>query len=140
MLWLSRRIAAPGPYLALCANEKTFNKALRHCGVLPGAARFLKSSHANATTHWLENKSGDLVCIVCLGDTQGRNSIEIAGLLVHEAVHVWQRYCERIGEERPGEEQEAYAIQSIAQELMAAFADQMISPDGQPAPVPDQTA
>jgi hypothetical protein len=48
----------------------------------------------------------------------------VAGLLVHEAVHVFQRYCEHIGERRPGAEQEAYGIQAIAQELMQSFAEQ----------------
>ena len=49
---------------------------------------------------------------------------EVAGRLVHEAVHVWQRYCDHIGERRPGNEQEAYGIQSIAQELMQSFVEQ----------------
>lgn len=121
--WLDRRIAAPGPYLALCLNEKQFHAALAECGSLPGAAPFI-SAQANASCHWLEDKRGQLVCIVCLGDSSERNGIEIAGMLVHEAVHVWQQYAKRIGEDNPGDEQEAYAIQSIAQELMAEFARQ----------------
>jgi hypothetical protein len=63
-----------------------------------------------------------LCCIVGLGSVEGRSPIEIAGLLVHEAVHVWQVYADRIGEKNPGIEQEAYAIQCIAQELMAEYA------------------
>jgi hypothetical protein len=122
--WLDRRIAAPGPYLTLCLNEQQFRKALKHCGLPENSTEFMKTSHADATCHYLNNQSGDLVCIVCLGDHSGRNGIEIAGLLVHEAVHIWQRYAERIGEDRPGDEQEAYAIQAIAQELMAEFARQ----------------
>ena len=59
---------------------------------------------------------------MCLRDWKGRNPIEVAGLLVHEAVHVWQGYCIDIGEREPGKEQEAYGIQAIAQELMAEFA------------------
>jgi hypothetical protein len=58
-------------------------------------------------------------------DFEGRNPIEVAGLLVHEAVHVWQEYCHGIGEATPASEQEAYGIQAISQELMAEFDRQM---------------
>jgi hypothetical protein len=122
--WLDRRIASPGPLLTLCTTEDQFRKALRQCGVPTDSAKFLRTSHADATVHWLDARRGELACIVCLGDWSERSGIEIAGLLVHEAVHIWQRYVERIGEDRPGDEQEAYAIQSIAQELMAEFARQ----------------
>lgn len=61
------------------------------------------------------------MCIVALDTSRSRNPIEIAGLLVHEAVHVWQEYCDSIGEAFPGKEQEAYAIQAIAQELMDEY-------------------
>ena len=111
--WLDRRIAAPGPYLALCLNEAQFAAALGHCGIAAGAAPFLSTTHADATTHMLTNRHGELTCVVCLGDCEGRSGVEIAGLLVHEAVHVWQQYADRIGETHPGSEQEAYAIQSI---------------------------
>lgn len=85
----------------------------------------MKTPHADATCHWMKNADGNLACIVCLGDFSGRSGIEIAGLLVHESVHIWQRYVDHIGESNPGDEQEAYAIQAIAQELMADFARQI---------------
>ncbi len=119
--WLDRRIAAPGPFMTLCLTDGEFRKALKHCGVVDSETQFMKTAHADATVHWMENRNGDLCCIVCLGDCSGRSGVEIAGLLVHEAVHVWQRYCDRIGEHSPGVEQEAYAVQSIAQELMAEY-------------------
>lgn len=119
--WLDRRIAAPGPHLALCLSEDEFRAALRHLKV-QDAVPWISNEHSSATAHHIRGSDGRAVVVVCLSDWQGRSPIEVAGLLVHEAVHVWQGYCEDIGEEKPGSEQEAYAIQSIAQELMAEFA------------------
>lgn len=119
--WLDRRIAAPGPYLALVLSQEEFDKALKHCRI-PLGASWIKNPHSHATAHYLQNENGEAVCIVALSSWEGRNPIEVAGLLIHEAVHVWQEYCNRIGEERPGDEQEAYGIQAISQELLAEFA------------------
>lgn len=122
--WLDRRIAAPGPYLTLCLTEGEFMAAMRHCKIKRPDA-WIKTDLAHATAHYLENPDGQLVCVVCLREWEGRDPIEVAGLLVHEAVHVWQEYARRIGEHLPGQEQEAYAIQSISQELLAEFARRM---------------
>lgn len=121
--WLDRRIACAGPYLALCLNEDQFRAACKHirCAEPPP---FTLNSWSHATAHYFEGPRG-LTVIVCLKDWSGRNPVEVAGLLVHEAVHVWQEYADRIGERNPGREQEAYAIQAISQELMAEFARQM---------------
>lgn len=122
--WLDRRIAAPGPYLTLVLSQEEFDTALKHLKV-PLGSPFVKNTHSNATAHMCTNPKGELCCIVALAGWEARDPIEVAGLLVHEAVHVWQDYAERIGEGHPGVEQEAYAIQSIAQELMAEFARRM---------------
>ena len=122
--WLDRRIAFPGPYLSLCLSEAEFIRALKDCGIKESIA-WIKTDYAQATAHYLHNTVGDLVCIVCLRDWENRNPVEIAGLLIHEAVHVWQEYAERIGERYPAREQEAYAIQAISQELLAEFSRRM---------------
>lgn len=119
--WLDRRIAAPGPYLALCLTEREFRAALAHLGA-PEVPQWCRS---DAVTHIFDRKGGGLCCIVCIKGWEGRTPIEVAGLLVHEAVHVWQQYAENIGERFEGAEQEAYAVQSISQELMAEFARRM---------------
>lgn len=122
--WLDRRIAAPGPYLTLVLSQEEYERAMRHCRIKhPGS--WLKNSHAHATTNFLDNAKGELVAVVSLAEWKGRDPIEVAGLLVHEAVHVWQEYCSRIGEAAPASEQEAYGVQSIAQELLAEFARRM---------------
>ena len=121
--WLDRRIAAPGPFLALCLKLKDLRAACADLEQSPPDS-LTSNSHLHATTWVFESKRG-LACIIALRDWEGRNPVEVAGLLVHEAVHVWQQYADHIGERNPGIEQEAYAIQSIAQELMAEFARQV---------------
>ncbi len=117
--WLDRRIGKAGPYLALCLSEDEFRAAVLHLKSAD-VPRWV-SHRADATMHTFDHEDGSLVCVVCLSNTEGRNAIEIAGMLVHEAVHVWQQWCDDAGELRPGNEQEAYAIQAIAQELMAEY-------------------
>jgi len=117
--WLDRRIAKPGPHLALCLSEDEFRAALRHLKCKE-QVQFL-GPHADATTTTL-TKDDRLCCIISMGDTAERTPVEIAGLLIHESVHVWQAYVDAMGERNPGAEQEAYAIQAIAQELLAEYA------------------
>lgn len=121
--WLDRRIAAPGPYLALCLSEAEFRSALKHLRASTESA-WVRNAHSHATAHTFEGPRG-LTVIVCIRDWQGREPVEVAGLLIHEAVHIWQQYADHIGERRPGDEQEAYGIQAIAQELLAEFARRM---------------
>lgn len=64
---------------------------------------------------------GDYLAIVQIGDTSERTSVEIHGLLLHEAVHIWQRIRQRMGEHSPSTEFEAYSIQAVAQDLFAMF-------------------
>ncbi len=119
--WLDRRIALPGPYLALVLSEAEFILAAKFLGVSePGP--WLRTDHSDATAHTFTHPGKANSVVVALQVNEGWNAIEIAGLLVHEAVHIWQRYAEDMGEHRPGDEQEAYAIQTIAQELMSEYA------------------
>ena len=122
--WLDRRIAAPGPYLCLCLSQEEFNAVLKWCNIKE-RIDWLQTDHCHARVHFMTNQNGQQAAAVCLSSWLDRNPIEIAGLLVHEAVHIWQEYAEWIGEKTPGKEQEAYAIQSIAQELLAEFAKRM---------------
>lgn len=124
--WLDRRIAAPGPFLCVCLSEPEFKTAVAHLKA-PADLDWIKTPQSDATAHTFDSHAGGLTVIVCLRRAEGRNPVEVAGLLVHEAVHAWQAYADHIGERSPGIEQEAYAIQSIAQELMAEFARRMVA-------------
>lgn len=117
-VWLDRRIAKPAPYLILCLSEKEFTKVI---GKLTKQVLLFPTSGALCTT-LTRPDSNELCAIVSLSkQAQGRSAVEISGLLVHEAVHVWQAYAEDIREDSPAIEQEAYAIQSISQELLAEY-------------------
>ena len=62
----------------------------------------------------------DSMAIVQIQDCE-RPLIEVHGLLLHEAVHIWQRIKQRMNERDPSTEFEAYSIQAIAQDLFAMF-------------------
>lgn len=115
--WLDRRIGAPGPYLTLCLSEAELRATLKRLGV---ECRWLAPGK-DACVHSFAGPKG-LCSVVCLGDVSELDGVEIAGLLIHEAVHVWQHWCDDIGEHSPGTEQEAYGVQAVAQELMAEYA------------------
>ncbi len=59
--------------------------------------------------------------IVQIGDTSDKDQIQVYGLLLHEAVHVWQIVKRRMGEREPSVEFEAYSIQAIAQDLFEMY-------------------
>jgi len=122
MKWLNRDLIV-GPFLTLVLSERECHKAFRHCRLPKDKwVPWMKSDHADATMHWLTNPNGNLVCIVALRVRPGISGVQAASILVHEAVHVWQEFRRRIGEENPSAEFEAYAIQAISQRLMEAYA------------------
>ena len=118
--WLVRRVAKPGPFLTLCLSKEEQRAASKSLidGVLP-----FPMSGALCST-FITKKNNELCAIVSVSEEaqKNRTAIEMAGLLIHEAVHVWQAYAGHMGETNPGDEQEAYAIQSISQELLAEYA------------------
>lgn len=116
--WLNRHLIV-GPYLALCFNQNDYASVLKHLK-LDSVHDFVNAG-ANATTHCFTNPEDDLVCVVCLKDDRNRTPIQVASLLVHEAVHVWQNYCAAIGENSPSSEFEAYSIQAISQRLFEEY-------------------
>lgn len=118
--WLDRRVAKQGPFLTLCLSQDELSHALR--GMTKEHVAFPVSGAVCTTlTH---AKTDELCAVVSVSEHSQKNcnAIEMAGLLVHEAVHVWQEYAAWINEKNPGTEQEAYAVQGISQELMAEYA------------------
>lgn len=122
-LWLNRTLFISPYCIALCTSEKDFHLELKRMKLPPHAwPPFLATNHANATTHWFEAPSGHKpAIIVCMAEVKGIEPEQYYSMLVHEAVHVFQKVCDRIGEDHPSAEFEAYSIQAISQELMYAW-------------------
>ena len=121
--WRDRRVAKQGPFLTLVLSQDELDHALR--GMTKEHITFpVTGALCTTLTH---DKTNELCAIVSVSQNarDNCNAIEMAGLLIHEAVHVWQRHAEHMGETRPGDEQEAYAVQGISQELMAEYARRM---------------
>lgn len=71
--------------------------------------------------------SDGALAIVQLGDTSERKLVEIYGLHLHEAVHVWQKVKKLMGEKEPSSEFEAYSIQAIAQDLFKMYEESEVN-------------
>jgi hypothetical protein len=81
-----------------------------------------------ACTHTFDNVKGSIACIVAfdLERAAQEDPIDVAALLVHEAVHVWQHNESNAGKLGCfGDEGEAYAIQNISTRLMAAYVEKI---------------
>lgn len=118
-LWCERNLIRSAFY-GLCLTEAAFQRELRRLKVKREDWPRFVSEGGHATTHYFD-KAGSRVVIVCLGEHKTRKPVEVYGLLVHEAVHIWQGECEAMRETSPGGEIEAYAIQSVSQNLINAY-------------------
>lgn len=123
--WNDRALIV-GPYVTLVQSDKQFQAAMKHCRI-PKDERgaWIQTPQSDATAHFLEAPHGGLTCIVALRVREGTAPIQICALLVHEAVHIWQRFKARIVEIDPSPEFEAYSVQAIAQGLMLAYSDSL---------------
>lgn len=123
MKWLDRRMVDCPLHFGLCLSDVDLQRELQRLGVKQEVP-FMLADHAHATTHFLvHGATGRHCAIVCMCPPNDRTGVQIAALLVHESVHIWQEARARMGERSPSSEFEAYSIQAIAQELMQAYAE-----------------
>lgn len=120
-VWCNRTMLT-SPHYGLVTTPKLFKRELKRMGIREELA-YTSTSTSNATCYELEHK-GKTAFLVTLKGWKGLDPIEVAALLVHEAVHLKQHFMLRIGEKEPSSEFEAYMVQNIAGNLMRAFADQ----------------
>ena len=86
------------------------------------------NDNTDAQTLTLESPNGGRICLVYINIKACKERpflSEVMGICAHEATHVWQSVKEYIGERRPGEEQEAYFIQHVSQNLFTTTLEKL---------------
>lgn len=121
--WLNRVLVQSTHHLALCLTEEQFHQKLKELKLAKkDYPPFLGTWHSHATVHFFKNEAEkSAAAVVCLGDMKGYDYAEVASLIAHEAVHIWQAIRETLGEKEPSSEFEAYSIQNIVQTLLYEY-------------------
>lgn len=125
--WLDRTLTRCACCYTLCTQHKQLLKLLQQMKVSAHIDTTMGS--ADARTFLIQKGDADItapVAVVYIPPPQSlQTPIQVASLLVHEAVHVWQYHARLIGSFNDhGDEEEAYAIQSIAQSLFYEYCRQ----------------
>lgn len=121
-LWLDRTVAPAAPFVTLVRSEEAYLDACAHCKV-ERPERWV-TIDGSACVHTFEHAADGWCCVVAINVTT-QTPIQIAALLVHEAVHVIQHYFDHMHERHPAIEQTAYAIQYMSQTLMEEYLRQI---------------
>lgn len=118
MTWIDRTLLL-GPRVAVVTTERQFRRVARSLGVAD-AAGYVGDGWLGAVHAY--DVGGELVCVVGLNLPRlaQLDGIDVAALIVHEAVHVWQRVRDALAGD-VGREGEAYAVQNIAAGIMRAY-------------------
>lgn len=105
-------------YYGFCPNEKAWAAQMRNMKIKNAPY----PTSVGACTQFIRD-NGDLIVLVTIRDNVHKHfsKIGILGFLTHEATHVWQNMIDKMGEQGPSREFEAYAIQNISLELWRAF-------------------
>jgi len=111
--WLNRTLVL-GPRLCLCLCESEYRAATKRAGWPPDDCIWCNDSGARTHTAF---DCAQPVAIVCLNAPE-YGSVGIAGMLAHEATHIWLDWLRSMGEDSPGDEITAYAIQNLVVLLM----------------------
>lgn len=118
VVWLDRGWQCV--FIGFCPSEKAWKREMK----LMACPQEPYPASAGCASRFVYD--GKTLVIVTLGpaaDAEERSRVEIAGLLCHEATHVWQAVRKDMGEKEPSIEFEAYSMQAIFQGLYQAWLD-----------------
>lgn len=123
-------------YLGVAFSEEDYARELRRLKVTrPAGDLFVPVGKDGTVKHLAPPKRNtrDLTLIICIRPPEPDRkvpNVNVAALLVHESVHAWQWCRLQMGENAPGHEVEAYAIQWISQFLMSKYAERVLKLEG----------
>lgn len=121
--WLDRTMLR-GPHLALATSQKGLRKLLRDLKMAEDSVPWDLAHSVAAACRFFRRGDGDgppdLVIVLI---PPGLKRREAALRLAHEAVHIYQAWCERVGEVRESRvtEAEAYCIENLSRTLLKAY-------------------
>lgn len=107
-------------YFGFTTDKKKFKKEMKRLGVKDEVHHALVRGNAGATTHILE-KNGKMTIIVGIKLRKGATKSQVAGLIAHEATHVWHHINKQMDCECPGGEHLAYGVQWLTQCMLSAI-------------------
>jgi hypothetical protein len=105
-------------YYGFCPDKKSWKQTMKYLA----AEDEPYPTTAGRATFITSEKLKQKCCVVTIEEND-RCLEEVIGLIVHEALHVWQKIAEDLGELEPSHEFEAYSVQQITQDLLQAYFD-----------------
>lgn len=116
-LWLSQ---GQWPInIGFTLSRKAFAREFKALG---GTGNWEESWNVRGARTWFfENPPNNLfrTYVITIGEeTMELGSPEVAAIVAHEAVHVFQRLMKSIGEKKWGEETEAYFVQYVTRAIL----------------------
>lgn len=117
VIWLDR--GWQPTFIGFCPSRKAWRREMRRLGT---QGEKPPTASGNTTTFESKGKTAIIVWLI-EGVEQRHSRLEIAGLLCHEATHVWQQVRQSMAEREPSIEFEAYSMQAIFQGLYQAWLD-----------------
>lgn len=109
--------------VGFCLDDKTYRAEMRVLEI-KNFNPFV-SPGADATVHEFQNTATMAVALLCIDAKQRakhrRSVTSSAALIAHEAVHILQFVKREMRETEAGAEFEAYTVQWVTQEVLAAY-------------------
>jgi hypothetical protein len=125
--WEHRALIDSQVRYGLFLSPKDFFKELKKMGLPDWDKEVFIPPSAGACVNFYEGEVSGYVAFVCLDqekvEKENLTLNQVHALLLHEAVHIWQRIKICMNEKYPSKEFEAYSIQRIAQNLFYLYDD-----------------